>query len=234
MIGTLLWRDYRQNRKVLMVCSAITMAPYVISLPFMVFQDKGPFSHGELFIVSLMGASLWAMILTTGISAFIAGNAFAGERADRSAEFAVCLPISRARMLASRLILAAGSAMALYLFNILILLVLSFILHQIEKSGLNLELFQGIAQSSGATMTLLFGVAWLVSSFAKSGVIAAASGLAAMILLAGGLMSIDNYAGLGSSVFGGHMHTFYAPLSVIFGLMGLVGGCIVVMRRRTP
>ena len=53
--------------------------------------------------------------------ALLGGNSIAGERVDRSAEFLAYLPVSRGRILASKLLVALAAVPLIWLPNLVIL-----------------------------------------------------------------------------------------------------------------
>ena len=93
----LLWREYRLNRWIL------TLGALGILTPLLIAAVAFSTSDGEAFpkFLSMYGCSQLSAAITV---ALLAGNAVAGGRADRSAEFLAYLPLSRWRTLASKLI----------------------------------------------------------------------------------------------------------------------------------
>ena len=118
----------------------------------------------------------------------IGGNAFAGERLDRSAEFLFSLPIARTKLLASKLLLALGIAAAPWLVNFLILCCVG----REPPSGFmepGDERVYGAFTDTAITVMAIFGVAWFVSSFIGSPAYAACLGLLAPLIV---LLAIES------------------------------------------
>ena len=108
MLKALVWKDLRINRAPLLIGAFLLVAPYVFVA---VAVTNMPLWH------EATAASAWAVLLTTGCHfslmcvqpalAMLGGNAIAVERGDRSAEFLVYLPPSRAQVILSALVLGA-------------------------------------------------------------------------------------------------------------------------------
>lgn len=159
------------------------------------------------------------------MSAFIAGNALAGERADRSAEFGAYLPVPRGQWLLSKIVVTLSACAALQLAN----LIGAATAHQLGSDWHAYFLSLAITCSS-----VLFGVAWLVSSFSSSPAIAAASGLAALsILLTGRALAPDYVTGNTGSA-GEQWLIGFPTLCLAIGLACFLAGCIYYLRRIEP
>lgn len=96
--------------------------------------------------------------------AMLAGNAIAGERTDRSAEFIACLPLSRWRLLAGKLLLFLIAIAMIWGVRLLIWNIWSF------DQTPDLRSFP-------IQFLLIVGASWLFSSLNSSAVIASALGI---------------------------------------------------------
>ena len=152
----LLWREYRLNRWILITAvSAITLS-CVIGFLLNVFQVDE-----ELNNVGWAGTIAWSFLTI----ALLSGNAFAGERADRSAEFIDYLPLERSRMLASKLLLHLIVVGGLIIANLLMLR--------------HLVGFPEV--TAGVCLALaVYCVNWFVSSIQSSPALATMSGFAVL------------------------------------------------------
>jgi ABC-type transport system involved in multi-copper enzyme maturation permease subunit len=157
----LLWREYRLNRWILVTGAAAVLASYLIGflLGFFNVDDELDEDVGEVLVLG------WSVLTV----ALLAGNAFAGERADRSAEFIAYLPLQRRRTLISKLLLHLIVLVALLAVNLPMLG---------QPFGLD-ELGVGIGIA-----LLLYGVNWLVSSIQSSPALATVSGFLTLMLFA--------------------------------------------------
>ena len=99
----LFWKDYRHNRPIVIFGLILLLVPHLFALGgtywWATHGYKGVWSH------NFAGSSLWSLIMSQLTIAVAAGNAIAGERADRSAEFLASLPIPRRKILVSKLLL---------------------------------------------------------------------------------------------------------------------------------
>jgi len=188
---TLLWKDFRQNRGILIALGIFVLIPYVfatlIGVSALWTRDKPLWHWAELW----WGASVWSLGVSTVACAFVAGNAIAGERADRSAEFAAYVPIESQPAIVSKAILAFGAWLVVWLANIPVLCIAATGIDWPHGMG---ERYAAIPISALSAL-LIFGVSWLFSSYLRNPAIAAACGLAtALVLLWVGLsISIDSY-----------------------------------------
>ena len=69
-------------------------------------------------------SSIYSLIISQLAIALIGGNAIAGERADRSAEFLCSLPITRKRILASKLLISLAIILVIWLTDTMLLMYL--------------------------------------------------------------------------------------------------------------
>ena len=90
----LLWREYRLNRLILVTGGVLVLLPMVVATVF-------KYDRTTDFYPAWAASTLFGYLTV----AMLAGNAIAGERADRSAEFVAYLPLARWHRLASKLIL---------------------------------------------------------------------------------------------------------------------------------
>ncbi len=232
-MNTLLWKDYRENRKVLAVIGILLLIPYVIYLMvgIVIAISARPAPTSIPWAGLFWGASSTAFYISIAVVSFIAGNAIAGERANRSAEFAAYLPIPRRSAIASKAIIAISGC--------LFFLVINYTINQ--SAGLAQNLIVGWdwpispVQLSVITAVLMFGVSWLVSSLSSSPVIAAVSGVAAFLLLACicmfGVFEENHATG---QISAGMWLRLYIGTCLIAGVGCFVAGVICYLRRVEP
>lgn len=224
----LLWKEYRQNRKVLGAVGIFVLLPYVIVLivgAVVRVRDREDYNYFEPWSWSelLTHGSLWSLAVLMFACAFISGHAIAGERADRSAEFSAYLPISRRSAIASKAILALGACLLITLFNGLI----AYLAGGVDPAWIIRNTGEGIGFAA-ATGVLVFGVSWFFSTLVSTPGIATASGIGAAILLGctwGLLFEIS-----GSPTSG----LRYILPSLILGTVCFVGGTVHYLRRVEP
>ena len=173
---TLLWKDYRHNRQLFAVVGAFLLAPYVL-FPLIAAGPGGL----SFFAAVIRPACLTSLVVSVFVSAFVAGNAFAGERVDRSAEFVAYLPIRRKAAVASKAIVAIGACVLAWGANAAVVLACPLVgpVSSLNPSAWYLHLLPNTA----VAMVFVFGVSWLFSSFRTSSASAAASGLGTAVLV---------------------------------------------------
>jgi ABC-type transport system involved in multi-copper enzyme maturation permease subunit len=116
----LLWKEYRHNRLLVFTALFLLLLPHLIALGLKCWAEvyhPGAF-HWR---VSVAMACIYSIGLSGIALALIGGNAIAGERVERSAEFLFALPIARKKLLASKLLLALVVAAIPWLTNLALL-----------------------------------------------------------------------------------------------------------------
>ncbi len=226
MIKALLWKEYRQNRKILAGAAVFVALPYLILCIVSIL-------YGGRWESFLAGAGMWGVVLSVMMAAFIAGNAIAGERADRSAEFAAYLPIDRRRDMLSKAIVASGAAAGLLLFN------LAVVYNEISRDWTHRTLPEDafvIAIIAPAVSVLLFGVAWLLSSLWNSPPLAAVAGIASAVILWAAVASVSERMGLKTPGPDGFLVwcIWYPSLCASIGVTAFIAGVVYYLRRVEP
>ena len=176
----LIWREYRLNRLILIVGLVLLLLPYTTAL-MVIWWSPLPPDVSEVF----GGAGLYSVVLSQLTVALLGGNAIAGERNDRSAQFVAYLPLSRPRRLVSKLSVIAAATAVLWGVNLLILLlVLGTNLHTDPRFY---DLLRYTLGYSAITGLVFFGVAWLISSLQSSPTFAVGGALITPLVIVMGL-----------------------------------------------
>jgi len=173
----LLWKDFRHNGPIVTAGLLLLLAPYLVVLGLLFWP--GIASRPD-WREGMFGASMYSLVLSQLTVALIGGNAMAGERVDRSAEFQAALPITRKKILASKLLLALIVVAVVWLFNGP---VMYFCLR--EKLPIDFRRPEELVEfvtNLALTGLLFFGVAWFLSSFLTSPTLAVAGGLVTPLL----------------------------------------------------
>jgi ABC-type transport system involved in multi-copper enzyme maturation permease subunit len=182
----LVWKDFRMNGLIVITGLVLLAIPHAVALYAALFGLGSPVPEGmSRLTMHLFPSSIFGLVLSTICFAFLGGNAIAGERADRSAEFLAYLPVTRRRILVSKLLAAAAIMALIWLPNLLIgiLTLPEAVLPLARDTKELLEIFANAA----ITGLVFFCVAWLFSAGLESPAIAAAAGLIAPFLLLGGI-----------------------------------------------
>jgi ABC-type transport system involved in multi-copper enzyme maturation permease subunit len=167
----LLWKDYRMNRLILIVALALLIVPYALAV-ILAWYHTGVFFSNLLQKRNLLHASIWSLCLLQVTLALLGGNSIACERMDRSAEFLAYLPISRRRILASKLLVAIGLGAPTWILNLLLLTIgLAFPTAWVD--GYFLRILAVIA----TTGLVVFCAGWFFSSMLESPTFAVCLGL---------------------------------------------------------
>lgn len=175
----LIWKEFRLCWPILLVGLALLALPYVLLWSFGEL-DKAP-AYVAKTCSSAAVASLVFQVLTL---ALLGGNAIAGERNDRSAEFLAYLPVSRAKNLVSKLVwpvvavvLAIGVTAAMVSVAVVL-------------GGFTFDDFLNTSAKENGTFLaiaivgcLCFSVAWLGSAWLRSPTFAVAGGLLAPVIV---------------------------------------------------
>ena len=98
----LIWKDYRLNRLIFITALAFLVGPHLLAAILIWYGAEPPNARGLFFA----GSTLYSLAFLQLAFALLGGNSIAGERMDRSAEFLAYLPVSRGRILASKLLVA--------------------------------------------------------------------------------------------------------------------------------
>jgi len=176
----LIWREYRLNRLILIVGLGLLLLPYAIALMVLLWARFHP---GVFQVFGF--ALLYSVILTQLTQALLGGNAIAGERNDRSAQFVAYLPLSRPRRLRAKLSVIAAATVVFWGANLLILL---FVLGTAPEANPRFyDLIRNALPYSAITGLVFFGVAWLVSSLQSSPTFAVCGGLITPLVIIMGL-----------------------------------------------
>ncbi len=182
----LVWKEYRQNRLIVFAMLFLLVAPYAIGFSaFFTWRVYSP-SQELLFRGCLSAAGAYSLALSQLIMALIGGNAIAGERAERSAEFQAYLPIPRGKILAAKLLLVLVMVAVIWVPNALVLGGASdTIVSEVGDEGIGKML--GCVAIVGLTM---FSAAWLLSSTLSSPTFPVLAGLFAPVLVVWGILAI--------------------------------------------
>lgn len=208
----LLWKDFRLSRSLFAMTLLLVFGPPALAALVAWYWHAAWAPY--------LTRAAWFSLVASQIPVVILGGvAIAGERGERSAEFLACQPVSRGRILASKLSVIAGFVALGWIPSLSLLAAVS-------PASLELR-FLG----SGASLLMLFfGMAWLFSCWLENPTFAIAAGLCAAIVLLFVVMSIVTHL---SSV---EWFVVYALpwIWLTFGLGGFLLGTRHYLRRVEP
>lgn len=222
----LLWKEFRQSSRLLIVCGVLLVMPYVVAGASGLYDHTRPDpSHLTKWSEYILGASFAAVFVCALLSAFIGGNAIAGERSDRSAEFLAYLPIPRGTATACK----AGFAIA-------ILLAIFFVNVAIARTAAAASDVSPVSSPMGifpalfATGVFLFGTSWLGSTIFRTPGNAAVTALGVLAVLWMPILFIEEQRGWSADT----SEAMYIATSVVLGLACFVGGTVYYLGRTSP
>jgi len=223
----LLWKDFRFNGTVVIVGLALLFGPLIAAVAIKLVEQL---RYGEPIywfdVLAKVGAVTLGVSLIT--LSFLGGNAFAGERADRSAEFMAYLPPTRRRKLASKVVFSLGGGIIVVTFALLISYVLAPVLGDAEPGVVRFR--SDTTSAMLPTAALLFAAAWCASSFLSSPTYAVGIGCAVPWLLFLVLALIFYWGEIAESGLG----FWYRTIACSLAVPAFVAGCTVYLRRIEP
>jgi ABC-type transport system involved in multi-copper enzyme maturation permease subunit len=189
MMTALLKKDWRLNRVVVVAGLIISVMPYVLALANQRFfpEKYRPVGLRE-YLDTTQFAAMACLALVVVLAAAFGGLTFAAERRERNAEFLGMLPVSRGRIILSKLLVALACVTVLIAFHVLVLVVCdAWRVHAgflLRRNGEGVFYAGGMAVAYAVT---LFGIAWALSILLRSPAIAAtiAIGIGAGLLFGG-------------------------------------------------
>lgn len=226
-MNALLWKDYRVNRIVVIVAMVILFGPLIVATAVNGILGVRYHAMVNWFeVVTQTACVTLAFSLVT--VALVGANAFAGERADRSAEFMAYLPPTRKQKLSSKLIFVA----CLMTFIVLALLLMFYAVAPVvgEETAHTTRLRHDFTYAMWPTAVLIFGAAWCASSVLSSPTFAAGVGFFAPWLLFA-LLSLVFY---GFDLKEASMQPWWLWTAAPLGVLSFAAGCVYYLRRIEP
>jgi ABC-type transport system involved in multi-copper enzyme maturation permease subunit len=228
---TLLWKDYRVNRQVLIVGFCLLVAPYLAAVSW-IWYDRGLTGAGADYWAGALAFAAQASLICSQMTlVLLAGYVIAGERRDRSAEFLAYLPPSRSAILTSKSLLSAAVVVVVWGLYLLFAEVVVPALSGEAAAGQSASFAQTrpVLLAVGVT---LFGMAWLGSSMLESPTYSAAIGVLAVMLLPIGLNLCHTLTGL--PAHGDEFVDWLRWLYFALGTGGFIAGWMYYVRRVEP
>jgi hypothetical protein len=225
----LLWKDYHVNRVVLGVGAAVLALPYVLFGAASLWQ-RWRYGGPDPWPLVLVTAGVFSLGLSLLTLALLAGNAIAGERADRSAEFLAYLPVSRQRILLSKALLALAASLLVWVVNLAVLYGVDPFLDALPGPDGTLKRNEALPYLA-AMAVLAFGLAWCTSSLLSSPAISACLGIALPIVL---LVTFTVFQSAYSKQSEFVWDRQYETTCIVLGIVGFTVGTCSYLRRIEP
>jgi ABC-type transport system involved in multi-copper enzyme maturation permease subunit len=216
-ILALLWKDVRVNRWVLAFGAVVLTVPYLVYLTCGLCGDWSDWWHFEPLSLFNNISGILSMITI----ALLGGHAFAAERSDRSAEFLAYLPPSRLAIATSKAVFTFGAILVLLLCHLIVGLFILWLIPGAPPVSDSVNFHY--------VVILLFGVAWLCSTFASSPALAAAG---AVLVSIGS--SIGMHFWLNASLPLETITQYYNIFCVVGGVACFIAGTVYYIRRFAP
>ncbi len=223
----LLWKDYRVNRVVLIVGLVLMLGPPVVGVAGNLIIKARYQTTINWFEVIVQTGTV-AMLCSLITMALLGGNAFAGERADRSAEFMAYLPPTRERKLASKVTLALVTAIVI--LNVILLISYALAPAVGEPTVHTVRMRNEIMSTFLPVAALMFAASWCASSFLSSPTYAVGIGFVTPWLLFLILVLIAHCVGIEDFGFG----FWFARTAILLALLAFFGGCGIYLKRIEP
>ncbi len=224
----LLWKDCRVNLFVLIFGLAMLLGPFLVWLAGVLYDYWRYGAHvWRPETCQIMGITSLSLSLLT--IAMLGGNAVASERSDRSAEFLAYLPPSRWTVITSKIILAVGACLFIWVVNLVVIRWIAPLM-SVQGSSVAGSHPANAVSSLACTSIILFGVAWMCSSFTASPAIATGAGIFSAPLVIGSLHVVDLLDD--SATF--DILWWYGAICVTLGILSFAGGTWYYLRRVEP
>jgi ABC-type transport system involved in multi-copper enzyme maturation permease subunit len=178
----LFWKEYRQNRLIVFTMLFLLILPHLCGLYALCMVFRLPHPDAFAWMDILIAASLYSFAISQVALALIGGNAIAGERVDRSAEFQAYLPITRKKIIAAKILLVLAIAAVIWLTNPPFVWC---VLHLTDNTAyrINAPFILGGFTNIALTGLTFFCVAWLLSSILTSPTISVVGGLITPLII---------------------------------------------------
>jgi ABC-type transport system involved in multi-copper enzyme maturation permease subunit len=221
----LLKKDWRLNRVPIIGGGLLIAVPYLFVIPVLLTSNS---NNSGVVYEDLMAVSIIATALNVAIAAVFGGTAFALERRERSADFLALLPITRGKIIASKMLIGIGIPAIYFTINVIIAAAA-----QNQGHPAKFEIRDTfLAHASAAILMLMaFGIGWCLSSFLSSPAISAS--IAIGIMLAWPALYLLVTA-LFKSPLGAVSTTIIAITPILIGVLGVAVGSINYLKRVEP
>lgn len=229
----LVWKDFRLNRLIFIVAAVLFVLPYVIPAVVTWYQTGTLFPKNAMNLRNGPAVScFWSLGLLQLTMALAGGNAIACERMDRSAEFLAYLPISRGRILASKLLVAVGLIAMVWLPNLAVIVSLAG--HPAVLVDKRFLVMFGLMATTGLTF---FCVAWFFSAILHSPTFSVCLGMLPPLIvgmcIATSMATQFHGSGRTAQIFGWY-RDLYLGICLSLAAICFAGGTFCYLRRVEP
>jgi ABC-type transport system involved in multi-copper enzyme maturation permease subunit len=224
----------------MILATILVIVPYLIGVISLLYErPQKYFDPHETLSYPFIISAMYSLGLSQLVFAFLGGNAIACERPDRSAEFLAYLPISRGKILTSKLLLAFLTAAFIWVVNLSILGICWLSLRHYLLTQFNVPFDRNMEEIIfiGRSMVGLlitgstfFCVGWFFSSFLESPTFSICIGLVTPLLVAIPIIYIVNHLGLQEIM----ILYLYCGVCLLLALASFAGGTWYYLWRVEP
>ncbi len=223
----LLWKDYRVNRLVFIAALVLLVAPHALAAILVWRGAVQGNDRAAAFVIS----SCYSLGLLQLAFALLGGNSIAGERADRSAEFLGYLPVSRGRILVSKLLVVLAAVPLVWLPNLVVLAIAgSIVPPHLPRDP---DVWSGLGTIAVTGLTF-FCVAWLLSCMLRSPTFSVLAGMVAPLLVATGICWVIYLLGCPDEGAGPLFLRWYWGLCLVISVASFSTGTLHYLCRVEP
>ena len=106
---SLIWKDYRLSRSLLLLCAAVWVLLYLVGIGTQLATTWPQLPSLDDWAGMLHSYGTVWLYITMCFAGLFGGHAIACERGDRSANFLACLPPTKWQILTSKFVVAIGT-----------------------------------------------------------------------------------------------------------------------------
>lgn len=229
MLKRLLWKDFRQSRAFLAYVVVFLLIPYIFALCIGLKQratgQRESYELVGLWAQVFMGAAGFSVFIWIAATGFIGAHVMGSEIIDRSREFLMAIPIPKRSALASKVFVGLGACLTFLAANAVVL-----VATEGPPDGPTPWTLVTVCCGMAA---LNFCVSWCAAVFIRTPGIAAASGVASVVLLATVLVLLDFVGSPDAVLLDSYPITeyYFAPSSFVLAALSFVIGCLGFLRR---
>jgi ABC-type transport system involved in multi-copper enzyme maturation permease subunit len=227
MLKALLWKDYRVNRIVLLIGLILVLAPLLTGAGLNLYGRWRWGIWSEEWSSLLVKTAVIGASFSILIAAMLPGNAVAGERIDRSAEFLATLPPTRGLVVASKLMLVVAVLLITWCFHGVVIFVVAPLFGAVSQDvdAFRHDVLPVLLYTSVCTA----GGAWMASCLLDSPTFATGIGMVSPVGVAGFLWTLQLVLERDRL-----LNEWYGSLSIVFATICMLAATVYFVRRAEP
>lgn len=189
---SLLWKDYRLARPVLLLGAALIGIAYLLGAVMEIKSTWPSLPPSNAWGSMLVVYGTVALYFSAAITGMLGGHAIACERADRTTHFLAYLPPTKTQILASKLTIAAIATTVIWAW---LLISVKLLAPSLAKPGdFDGSLFYAVGGMQLCMLT--FGVGWLGSAIFESTLLPIIMALASPVAVGLAIFTVCDLVGI--------------------------------------